>query len=131
MTAARDAYKIIKERGLDMVLNDIIISTVWGISAFFGALVAAVGGQTYLSMALGGDSSNRMKGHGLEVWVVTGLIFMLGMQVIFTTGAVVQSGVSTIFIALAEDPEILARTRPEFFAKMQEAYPDMVEGVGQ
>jgi len=130
LTAARDAFKIVKERGLDMVLNDIIISTVWSIGAFLGAFVAAVGCQYYLMMTMGGENGANVKGHVLEVWVVTGLVFFLGVQVIFTTGAVIQSGVSTIFIALAEDPETLARTKPEFFARIQEAFPDIAQGAG-
>ncbi|KAG0048800.1 putative choline transporter, neither null mutation nor overexpression affects choline transport [Gryganskiella cystojenkinii] len=127
--AAKDGFKLVKDRGLDLVLNDIIISTVWGIGAFFGALVAAVGCQYYLMMTMGGESSDNVKHYVLEVWIVTGLTFFLGMQVIFTAGAVIQSGVATIFVALAEDPDAMAKTKPDFFARIQAAYPDIVQVV--
>ncbi|KAF9371292.1 putative choline transporter, neither null mutation nor overexpression affects choline transport [Podila verticillata] len=129
ITAAKDVFKIVKDRGLDQVLNDIIISTVWGIGAFFGAFVAAIGCQYYLMMTMGGEDGDNVKHHKLEVWIITGLTFFLGMQVIFTAGAVIQSGVATIFVALAEDPDALAKTKPKFFATIQAAYPDIVQGV--
>ncbi|KAK3807410.1 MAG: plasma-membrane choline transporter-domain-containing protein [Linnemannia elongata] len=129
LPAAKDAYKIVKDRGLEMVLSDIIISTVWHIGAYFGALVAAVGCQYYLMMTMGGEGGSNVKGLVLEVWIVTGLTFFLGMQIIFTAGAVIQSGVATIFIALAEDPNALAETKPEFFAKIQAAYPDIAQSA--
>ncbi|KAG0043712.1 putative choline transporter, neither null mutation nor overexpression affects choline transport [Gryganskiella cystojenkinii] len=136
--AANDAFTIVKDRGLDIVLNDIIISTVWTIGAVFGALAGAVASQYYLLLTLGWSgtanthsTSPEYKLHKWDVWVVTILIFSLGMQIMFTAGAVVHSGVATIFITLAEDPKALARTKPEFFAKMQAAYPDITEGVEQ
>jgi hypothetical protein len=127
--AAKDVFKIVKDRGLDAVLNDIIISTVWGIGAFFGAFVAAVGCQYYLMMTLGGEGASNVKAHSLEIWVVSFLVFFLGLQIIFTAGAIIHSGVATIFIALAEDPIALANNKPEFFARIQAAYPDMVQSV--
>ncbi|KAG0069847.1 putative choline transporter, neither null mutation nor overexpression affects choline transport [Linnemannia elongata] len=129
--AAKDGFKVAKDRGLDLVLKDIIISTVWSIGAFFGAFVAAVGCQYYLMMTMGGEGADNVKTHALEVWIVTGLTFFLGMQIIFTAGAVIQSGVATIFVALAEDPDALAETKPELFAKIQAAFPDIVQGDHQ
>ncbi|KAH7049612.1 plasma-membrane choline transporter-domain-containing protein [Linnemannia elongata] len=129
--AAKDGFKVAKERGLDLVLKDIIISTVWSIGAFFGAFVAAVGCQYYLMMTMGGEGADNVKHHALEIWIVTGLTFFLGMQIIFTAGAVIQSGVATIFVALAEDPDALAETKPELFAKIQAAFPDIVQGDHQ
>lgn len=80
-------------------------------------------------MTMGGEDGDNVKHHGLEVWIVTVLTFFLGMQIIFTAGAVIQSGVATIFVALAEDLDALAKTKPEFFARIQAAYPDIVQGV--
>ncbi|KAF9977327.1 putative choline transporter, neither null mutation nor overexpression affects choline transport [Actinomortierella ambigua] len=127
--AAKDVYRILKNRGLDILLNNIIISTVWGIGTFFGAFVAAIGSQYYLIMTMGGEGSPNLKGHGLEIWVVTFIILFLGIHVISTAGAIIKSGVATIFVALAEDPDTLARTKPEFFAKIKEVYPQIVERV--
>ncbi|KAG0268621.1 putative choline transporter, neither null mutation nor overexpression affects choline transport [Actinomortierella ambigua] len=127
--AARDTFVILKDRGLDVLLNEIIISTVWGIGAFFGSLVAAVGCQYYLMMTMGGEGSIDVREHRLEIWIVTGLIFFLGMQIVFSAGAVIHSGIATILIALAEDPDALARTKPEFFARIEAVYPDIVRSI--
>ncbi|KAG0325398.1 putative choline transporter, neither null mutation nor overexpression affects choline transport [Podila humilis] len=95
LDSAKDAYKIVKDRGMDEVHNRVIISTVWSIGAFFGALI-------------------------------TGALCQI-MQIMFTAGAVVHSGVATFFIAIAEDPDQLARSKPKMYAKIQVAYPDMLE----
>ncbi|KAF9118115.1 putative choline transporter, neither null mutation nor overexpression affects choline transport [Mortierella sp. 14UC] len=127
LPAANDAFKIVKDRGLDAVLNEIIISTVWSIGAFFGAYVSAISTQEYLMMVMGGRGTPDVKHHTLQIWIVTGLVFVLSMQVMFTAGTVIHSGVATIFIALAEDPDALAEAKPKFFAKIQAAYPDMLK----
>ncbi|KAF9280725.1 putative choline transporter, neither null mutation nor overexpression affects choline transport [Mortierella alpina] len=131
LPAANDAFKIVKDRGLDAVLNEIIISTVWSIGAFFGAYVSAISTQEYLMMVMGGRGTPDVKHHTLQIWIVTGLVFVLSMQVMFTAGAVVHSGVATIFIALAENPDALAEAKPKFFAKIQAAYPDMLKDDDQ
>lgn len=38
---------------------------------------------------------------------------------------VINSGVATIFVCLAEDPYALQRTQPELFQKVVEVYPQV------
>lgn len=39
---------------------------------------------------------------------------------------VINSGVATIFVCLAEDPYALQRTQPELFQKIAEVYPQVM-----
>ena len=39
---------------------------------------------------------------------------------------VINSGVATIFVCLAEDPYALQRTQPELFQKVVEVYPQVM-----
>ena len=39
---------------------------------------------------------------------------------------VINSGVATIFVCLAEDPYALQRTQPELFQKVSEVYPQVM-----
>jgi hypothetical protein len=41
-------------------------------------------------------------------------------------GEVINSGVTTIFVCLAEDPYALERTQPELFQKVVEVYPEVM-----
>ncbi|KAF9307795.1 putative choline transporter, neither null mutation nor overexpression affects choline transport [Podila horticola] len=127
LPAGRDAFAVVKDRGLEVVLNEIIISTVWSVGAFFGAYTSAILSQEYLMMVMGGRHTPDVKHHTLQIWIVTGLVFVLSMQVMFTAGAVVHSGVATIFITLAEDPDAMAEAKPKFFAKIKAAYPKMMQ----
>jgi hypothetical protein len=41
--------------------------------------------------------------------------FLIGAQCLLTLGAAIEAGVSTIFVGLAEDPQVLAERSPELF----------------
>jgi hypothetical protein len=42
--------------------------------------------------------------------------FLIGAQCLLTLGAAIEAGVSTIFVGLAEDPQVLQQRSPELFA---------------
>lgn len=57
--------------------------------------------------------------------------FGLGLNICLALGSgSIGSGVSTFFVALAEDPQILGERDPELFAMIQRTYPDVVNAVG-
>jgi hypothetical protein len=41
---------------------------------------------------------------------------------------VIDSGVTTTFVCLAEDPAALARTKPELYQQIQQVYPQVMLG---
>jgi hypothetical protein len=41
--------------------------------------------------------------------------FLIGAQCLLTLGSAIEAGVSTIFVGLGEDPQVLAQRAPELF----------------
>jgi len=66
---------------------------------------------------------------GQFTYVIVTMAFVLGFQMLFTVGTVIDSGVATTFVALAEDPAALARTKPELFERIRATWPAVVQGV--
>ncbi|KAG0092994.1 putative choline transporter, neither null mutation nor overexpression affects choline transport [Podila epicladia] len=123
--AAKDTWRIIQDRGIEMIINDNLIGTVWSMGALLGSVLTGAACYVYLRF---GDPA-YFAANTEFVWVLVVLAFLLSIQMIFTVGTVIDSGVATTFVALAEDPAALARTKPELFRKIQETYPEVVQGV--
>jgi hypothetical protein len=50
---------------------------------------------------------------------------LIGIGEFSILASVIDSGVVTTFVCLAEDPEALARTKPELYQKIQQVYPSI------
>ena len=55
--------------------------------------------------------------------------FLIGLQVcnVFTTP--LTSGIDTIFVATAWDPEVLMRDHPDLYGRMVQVYPHVQEAI--
>jgi hypothetical protein len=118
-TAAKDTWELAKSRGLDAVINDNLIGNVLVLGSIFVGLITAVIGLLYVYM------SDLPK---TDVWYVSiGVVaFFVGMAEFSVFATVVDSGVCTTFVCLAEDPVCLARTKPELYQRVQETYPEVL-----
>ncbi|GAA6053283.1 hypothetical protein NBRC10513_007188 [Rhodotorula toruloides] len=62
--------------------------------------------------------------------MLIGYAFAIGFFICHSLGyAGLSSGVSTVFVALAHDPEVLAERDPELFAVIRQTYPHVVNPV--
>ena len=61
--------------------------------------------------------------------VVVAFAFLIGLQIahIFCTPLV--SGIETIFVAMAWDPDVLAREHPELYTNMVRVYPQVQNAI--
>jgi Plasma-membrane choline transporter len=61
--------------------------------------------------------------------VIIFFAFIIGLQLcnIFTTP--LSSGIDTIFVASAWDPEVLQREHPDVFAQMLTVYPPLAQAM--
>jgi len=55
--------------------------------------------------------------------------FLIGLQVCQIFMTPIGSGVDTIFVAAAWDPDVLARDHPDFYARMVQVYPKVQEMI--
>ncbi|KAG0371165.1 plasma-membrane choline transporter-domain-containing protein [Gamsiella multidivaricata] len=122
--AAKDTWHILQDRGVEQIINDNLIGNVWGMAAILGGVLSGLASYLYLRFA---DPSFNINGQFTVIIVVMG--FVMGLQIVFTVGTVIDSGVVATFVCLAEDPAALARTKPELFERIRATWPAVVQGV--
>ncbi|KAK3995115.1 plasma-membrane choline transporter-domain-containing protein [Cladorrhinum sp. PSN332] len=122
--AAKDTWKMIKDRGIDALVNECLIGPVLGSGAMFVGYASAL--LAYCYMVFTDPVYNR--GGGFTP-VVVAFAFLIGLQIcnIFTTP--LSSGIDTIFVASAWDPEVMIRDHPDLYHRMVAVYPEVQQAI--
>lgn len=61
--------------------------------------------------------------------VVVAYAFLIGLQITHCFTAPLSSGIDTLFVASAWDPEVLMREHPELYGKMVKVYPHVQQAI--
>jgi len=110
-TAARDTWQLIKSHGVEAIINDDLISGVLTMGAILGGLTCGIFGGVLGWFVLP------------HYWISTAVAGgLIGFTFVLLTMEVIDSGVSTIFVSFAMDPEALRRNDPELYEKFRERY---------
>ncbi|KAI4943687.1 putative choline transporter, neither null mutation nor overexpression affects choline transport [Alternaria arbusti] len=124
VAAAKDTWKMIKDRGIDALVNECLIGPVLSMGATFIAYACALLAYLYLIF-----TSPEYNSDGAYTPVVVAFSFLIGLQIcnIFTTP--LSSGIDTIFVAMAWDPEVLMREHPDLYHRMIAVYPHVQQAI--
>lgn len=124
LQAARDTWRLIKDRGIDALINDSLVgmTLTWG--AYAIGLMCALFAYLYLRYTHPSYNSD-----GQYTAPVLLFAFLIGLQCMMTLSSVIEAGVSTIFVGLGEDPQVLAVRAPALFGLIASTYPQVVQGV--
>lgn len=122
--AAKDTWRLFKDRGIDALVNDSLVgmTLMWG--AYAIGLLSLLFCYLYLRIT---QPSYNSDGQYTPIMLV--FAFFIGMMCASTLGSAIEAGVSTIFVGLGEDPAVLAVRAPELFALIAQVYPHVVQGV--
>ncbi|KAL2163017.1 hypothetical protein VTH06DRAFT_6853 [Thermothelomyces fergusii] len=122
--AAKDTWTMIKDRGIDALINECLIGPVLGMGATFVGYACAL--LAYVYMVFTHPAYNA--GGGFTP-VVVAFAFLIGLQIcnVFTTP--ISSGIDTIFVAAAWDPEVMIRDHPDLYYRMVQVYPHVQEAI--
>lgn len=122
--AAKDTWKMIKDRGIDALVNECLIGPVLSFGALFIAYVCTLLAYLYLQFT---DPAYNSEGQYTPV--VLAFSFLIGFQIanIFTTP--ISSGIETIFVAAGWDPQVLWRDHPELYNEMVRVYPKVQQVI--
>ncbi|GJJ08516.1 hypothetical protein Clacol_002734 [Clathrus columnatus] len=103
--AARDTWHLLKDRGIDALINDSLvgITLTWG--AYLVGLLTSLFGYLYLRLTHPAYNTN-----GQYTAPVVLISFIIGL-----TSSSLEAGVSTIFVGIADHPELLALRSPALF----------------
>jgi hypothetical protein len=115
---------MIKDRGIDALVNECLIGPVLSMGAMFIAYASALLAYCYLIF-----TEPAYNADGGYTPVVVAFAFLIGLQVcqIFTTP--LGSGIDTIFVAMAWDPEVLMRDHTDLYHQMVQVYPHVQQAI--
>ncbi|KAH5783381.1 hypothetical protein HBI88_104920 [Parastagonospora nodorum] len=124
VAAAKDTWRMIKDRGIDALVNECLIGPVLSMGSTFIAYACALLAYLYLIF-----TSPAYNSDGAYTPVVVAFSFLIGLQIcnIFTTP--LSSGIDTIFVAMAWDPEVLMREHSDLYHRMIAVYPHVQQAI--
>lgn len=123
-TAAKDTWTMIKDRGIEAIINDNLIDNVLTIGSLLVGALTALLVYAYIAFAGPPFSANSD-----TILLVELAAFLFGFTMMNLVGEIITSGTATTFVALAEDPEALARTKPQLYEKIRQTYPEVAVGI--
>ncbi|PVF93253.1 DUF580-domain-containing protein [Serendipita vermifera] len=124
IAAAKDTWHMITDRGVDAIINDTIVGLAMTWASFFIGLLCVLFAYVYLRITKPAYNSD-----GSYTPVILVYSWFVGFQVAQSLTAAIDAGVSTIFVGLAEHPEVLAQRAPALFELIRQHYPRVVSGV--
>jgi hypothetical protein len=122
--AAKDTWKMIKDRGIDALINDCLIGPVLSFGALFIAYACALLAYLYLYFT---DPAYNSEGQYTPV--VVAFSFLIGFQIANIITTPISSGIETIFVAAGWDPQVMWRDHPELYNEMVQVYPKVQQVI--
>lgn len=118
-TAGKDTWELIKSRGIDAIINDDLIANVLNLGGVAIGLLTALGGYLFVHFSSMPNAN--------EYYVAVCLVsFFVGIAEFSILSVVIDSGVATTFVCLAEDPLALEQKQPDLYQQIQRSYPAVV-----
>ncbi|KAK0266292.1 pH nine-sensitive protein 1 [Friedmanniomyces endolithicus] len=122
--SAKATWRLIKDRGIDALVNECLIGPVLTMGATFVAYACALLAYLYLVFTKPSYNTN-----GEFTPVVVAYAFLIGLQIANCFTVPLSSGIDTIFVAAAWDPEVLMKEHPEMYNRMIEVYPHVQQAI--
>jgi hypothetical protein len=142
VTAAKDTWRLFKDRGIDALVNDSLVGMTMTWGAYIVGLLCSLFAYLYLRLT---SPSYNTDGQYTAPILLFG--FLIGLQCCkefkllliardltplcsaLTLSSAIEAGVSTIFVGLGEDPYVLSVRAPQLFGMIADTYPHVTAGV--
>ena len=115
---------MMKNRGIDALVNDCLVGPVLTMGSTFVAFACALLAYLYLEF-----TKPEYNTTGSYTPVVLAFSFLIGLQVCQIFMTPIASGVDTFFVASAWDPEVLIRDHPDIYQRMVTVYPKVQQSI--
>jgi len=122
--AAKATWTMMKDRGLDALINDCLIDPVLTAGAVFVGYTCALLAWLYL------EFTNPLYNEGGRFTVVVvAFAFLTGLQIANIFLVPIKSGIATIFTSMAHDPDVMRRDHPDLYQRMVAVYPHVQQMI--
>lgn len=115
---------MMRDRGVDALVNECLINPVLTMGAVFVAYVCCFLAYLYLEF-----TKPEYNTTGSFTPVVMAFAFLVGLQICNIFLVPIKSGVSTFFVAMAFDPEVLIRDYPDLYQRLVNVYPHIQQAI--
>ncbi|KAI5925658.1 plasma-membrane choline transporter-domain-containing protein [Camillea tinctor] len=122
--AAKDTWTMIKQRGIDALINECLIGPVLGFGGTFVGYACAL--LSYLYVLFTRPAYNSDGGY---TPIIVAFAFLIGLQICNIFTSPINSGIDTIFVATAWEPQVLMQNHPELYQAMVQVYPQVQEAI--
>ncbi|CAG8903302.1 unnamed protein product [Penicillium salamii] len=122
--AAKDTWKMMRDRGIDALVQDCLMGPVLTMGSTFVAYVCAL--LSYLYLQFTKPEYNK---DGNFTAVIMAFAFLIGLQVCQVFMTPIGSDVETIFVAMGWDPQVMINDHPDIYYKLVELYPQVQQAV--
>ncbi|KAE8147507.1 plasma-membrane choline transporter-domain-containing protein [Aspergillus avenaceus] len=122
--SAKDTWTMMKDRGVDALVNDCLMGPVLTMGSVFVSYVCAL--LAYLYLQFTHPSYNN---DGDFTAVIMAFSFVIGLQVCQIFMTPVGSGIETIFAAMAWDPQALIQNHPDLYYRLIHLYPKVQQAI--
>ncbi|CAG8908405.1 unnamed protein product [Penicillium egyptiacum] len=122
--AAKDTWSMMRDRGIDALVQDCLMGPVLTMGSTFVAYVCAL--LSYLYLQFTNPAYNR---DGNFTAVIMAFAFLIGLQICQVFMTPIGSGIETIFVAMAWDPQVMINDHPDIYYKLVQLYPKVQQAV--
>jgi len=126
VTASKETWHLIKAKGIDALVNDCLVNNVWTFGSYAIGLLSGIAAYSWLYIT----NPSYVQGNSNYYSIVILFSVGLGINIALALGSgAIGSGVTTMFVCLAEDPQVVAQRDPQLFEALRQAYPQVVHAV--
>lgn len=122
--AAKDTWHMMKDRGIDALVNDCLTGPVITMGSLFVAYLCTLLSYLYLEFTKPAYNSGRT-----FTPVIMAYSFLIGLQVCQIFMTPISSGIDTVFVAMAWDPDVVVRDHPDLWTKLVQVYPHIQNAI--
>lgn len=119
--AAKETFQLIRFKGMDALINDCFVNTSIQLFSLFVGYVVALFTYFYLWFTKPAYNSD-----GTYYAPLIAFSFLIAGQITRVSLTVIESGISTFFVALAKDPEVFQMTNRDRFDEIFRNYPQVL-----
>ncbi|KAK6202373.1 protein PNS1 [Scheffersomyces amazonensis] len=124
LRSAKDTFELLRYKGMDVLVNDCFINTSLNMYALFVGYLTALLSFFYLRF-----TSPAYNANGGYYAPVIAFAFLISGQITRVSLTVIESGISTFFVALAKDPEVFQMTNRDKFDAIFRDYPQVLQKI--
>ncbi|CCD23782.1 Pns1p NDAI_0C01210 [Naumovozyma dairenensis CBS 421] len=122
LRAAKETWYMIRQKGMDALINDNLIGLALGFYSVFASYIAALFAFLYLRYTEPSYNSNGSYNAPLIAFS-----FVIALQICNIANETIRSGTATFFVALGNDPEVFQVSYPDKFDEIFRNYPQVLE----